>query len=121
MTIHLYLALGIIGIDAEYLDGMVVDISMYVSNFSNQVIDRGIDPTDDPFVLALGPALFVISLLLPVGIDWQVQGTLGLMAWILVWLTTRAVRHEVVFLLPVLVISVIPLATRRVIYSEQLN
>lgn len=96
---------------------MAVDFSTYVSNLRNQVIDCGIDPTDDLYVLALGPALFVLSLLLPVGIDWQVQGTLGLMAWILVWLTTRAVRHEVVFLLPVLVISVIPLAPWRRVVS----
>lgn len=96
---------------------MAVDLPPHVSNLSNRIVDRGIDPADDPFALALGPALFVVSLLLPVGIDWQVQGTLGLMAWILVWLTTRAVRHEVVFLLPVLVISVIPLAPWRRVVS----
>lgn len=58
----------------------------------------------------VGPALFLISLAVSAGISWQVRGSLGLLAWMLVWLVTQCVRLEVTFSLPMLVVSAIPLA-----------
>lgn len=63
-----------------------------------------------PAFLWVGPTLFVLALVAPVDIEWRIRGAIGLVAWILVWLVTRCIRLEVTFLLPVVVVSVIPLA-----------
>ena len=71
---------------------------------------RAIDPSGSPAVILLGPLLFVLSLVVPVGVDWKVAGAVGLFAWILVWLVTQCVRIELTFTVPIVVVAVVPLA-----------
>ena len=71
---------------------------------------RVIEPDGSPLFVLLGPLLFAMSLVAPGGIDWRVAGAVGLFAWVLLWLVTRCVRIELTFLVPIAVVSVIPLA-----------
>lgn len=81
-----------------------------MSTETGQVIDQIIKPRGSPGLIVLGPALFLFSLAIPADVSWQIRGTLGLLAWIFVWLVTQCVRLEVTFSLPVLVVSALPLA-----------
>ena len=75
-----------------------------------RLVRRGIDPNGSPGFILLGPLLFVLSLLAPAGVSWRVAGAVGLFTWVLVWLVTRCVRIELTFLVPIVVVAVVPLA-----------
>ncbi|WP_227380853.1 SLC13 family permease [Haladaptatus halobius] len=68
------------------------------------------DPQGGIGILLLGPVLFMGSLLTPFSISWKIQGAIGLLAWIVIWMVSGIIRLEIVFLLPVVIVSIVPLA-----------